>query len=206
MLAPVASFPGGVDRADVVVAALAADAIKLIAGPQRSELRACGAPVACCSTSRTIHAAHGARTPAATGPDRLVTTSATAEPEVVHHRTEDSDAPAPPAVSAVHRRDRRQEGASRRGRLELRDPERVAGAYTEDTVWRNRDTFLQAERQSSPSSPRSGSASSTTRCASPSGPSPATASRSASSTSAVTPAACGRAATATRTGSSMTTA
>ena len=32
------------DRADVVVAALAADAIKLITGPRRDAIRACGAP------------------------------------------------------------------------------------------------------------------------------------------------------------------
>ena len=28
-----------------------------------------------------------------------------------------------------------------------RDPERVAGAYTEDTVWRNRDEFLQGRAE-----------------------------------------------------------
>lgn len=34
----------GASRADVVVAALAADAIELITGPRRGDLRACGAP------------------------------------------------------------------------------------------------------------------------------------------------------------------
>ena len=28
-----------------------------------------------------------------------------------------------------------------------RDPERVAGAYTEDSVWRNRDTFIQGRAE-----------------------------------------------------------
>ena len=46
-----------------------------------------------------------------------------------------------------------------------RDPERVARAYTEDSVWRNRDTFLNGRAEISRSSPESGSASSTTRCA-----------------------------------------
>lgn len=44
VLKSVASFPDGVVRADVVVAALAADAIALLTGPRRAELRACGAP------------------------------------------------------------------------------------------------------------------------------------------------------------------
>jgi predicted RNA-binding Zn ribbon-like protein len=34
----------GASRADIVIAALAADAIELITGPRRADLRACGAP------------------------------------------------------------------------------------------------------------------------------------------------------------------
>ena len=34
----------GASRADVVVAAIAADAIELLTGPRRADLRACGAP------------------------------------------------------------------------------------------------------------------------------------------------------------------
>ena len=36
--------------------------------------------------------------------------------------------------------------ATRRGRAEHRDPERVAGAYTEDSTWRNRHEFLTGPR------------------------------------------------------------
>ena len=34
----------GTNRADVVLAALAGDAIELVTGPRRADLRACGAP------------------------------------------------------------------------------------------------------------------------------------------------------------------
>ena len=48
-----------------------------------------------------------------------------------------------------------------------RDPEKVSLAYTEDSVWRNRDTFVTGTRgdRRVPDA-RSGSASWTTRCAS----------------------------------------
>ena len=84
-----------------------------------------------------------------------------------------------------------------------RDPERVALAYTEDSVWRNRDRVRHRARRDRRVPHRaSGSASTTTPCARRCGRSPTTASRCASSTSATTTTGSGGAATATRTGSS----
>ncbi len=81
-----------------------------------------------------------------------------------------------------------------------RDPERVAGAYTEDSVWRNRHEFLTGRAEIVEFLRASGAASWTTRCARTCGRSTATASRSGSSTSHTTPPVSGTAAMATTVG------
>jgi nuclear transport factor 2 (NTF2) superfamily protein len=63
------------------------------------------------------------------------------------HTTEGSAHERPTAAPAVHRRDRPAEGAGRRGRLEQPDPGRVALAYSEDSAWRNRGSFITGRPQ-----------------------------------------------------------
>lgn len=48
----------------------------------------------------------------------------------------------PPAVAPVQPRDRAAEGQAAEDAWNTRDPERVAAAYTADSVWRNRDRFI----------------------------------------------------------------
>ena len=67
-----------------------------------------------------------------------------------------------------------------------RDPVRVAAAYSPDSVWRNRDRFLTGRAEITAFLRRSGTASSSTRCARTCGRSRATASPRGSSTSATT--------------------
>lgn len=50
-------------------------------------------------------------------------------------------------VAAVHGRNCRAEGAQGRDAWNTRDPELVAGAYTEDSRWRNRAEFLTGRPQ-----------------------------------------------------------
>ena len=56
------------------------------------------------------------------------------------------DANVTSAAPALHRRNCGREGEARRRRLELRDPARVALAYTEDSRWRNRAEFFQGRQ------------------------------------------------------------
>jgi uncharacterized protein (TIGR02246 family) len=81
-----------------------------------------------------------------------------------------------------------------------RDPERVAQAYTIDSLWRNRSEFLQGRGAIEAFLTRKWDRELDYRLIKNSGPSTTTASRCASLTNGMTTAATGSAATATRTG------
>ena len=86
-----------------------------------------------------------------------------------------------------------------------RDPERVACAYTEDSVWRNRDQFVTGRAEIVEFLTDKWERELDYALRKDLWASPTTGSRCASSTSATTPTASGGAATATSCGSSTTT-
>jgi uncharacterized protein len=69
-----------------------------------------------------------------------------------------------PPVPPFNEETARQKVQAAEDAWNTREPERVAGAYTEDSQWRNRDEFLNGRAEIVPSSSASGHASSTTRC------------------------------------------
>ena len=87
-----------------------------------------------------------------------------------------------------------------------RDPERVSKAYSEDSRWRNRDTFVTGRAEIVAFLAGKWDRELDTRCASRSGALMTTGSRSAFSTSHMTPTANGGAAMGTSCGSSTSTA
>ena len=65
----------------------------------------------------------------------------------------------PPAAASIHSRDRAAEGPGGRGRLEHPRPGSRLLAYTEDSVWRNREQFIIGRDEICSSSPTNGLAS-----------------------------------------------